>query len=306
MERLRSHEPVARTKGHCDEVQFLPPSRKRRQAAILRPGMPESRHLLRRPRRRSGDERRPSGQTLSSAVRGFDLSLERELGDPATGVLHSRSRGTSRTRRIRNGAIAHRVALAGEAKRKSNMDKRIIRALIIAMVLMFWAAAPRTARAQNAQEPTQIVVGAPTQSKLGETLTVQAVLADSQGHPISKALIYFTTETNFLSEKSDVILAQAVTNGNGQAVAHFVNDFSGPFTLRAEFRGDTQYAPSNATIQTSAVGGEQVYAEHVGVDIPGFNVPPVSPPMASVQSQQNIWRFIQNLWPAMNGWTVAA
>ena len=188
------------------------------------------------------------------------------------------------------------------------MDKRIIRVLMIVMVLTFLAVAPHIAGAQGMQEPTQIVVGAPTQSKLGETLTVQAVLADSKGHPISKAVIYFTTEMTFLSQKSDVMLAQAITNGNGQAVAHFVNNFSEPFTLRAEFQGDKQYAPANATIQIAMAGTAQIYVEHVGVDIPGFNVPPVSPPMAAVQSlqQQSISRFIQSLWPAMNGWPVAA
>ena len=187
------------------------------------------------------------------------------------------------------------------------MDK-IIRALIVVMVLTFLAVAPLTGHAQGMQEPTQIVVGAPTQAKLGEMLTVQAVLADSQGHPISKALIYFTTETKFMSKSGDVVLAQAVTNGNGQAVAQFMNNFSEALTLRAEFRGDKQYAPSNAATLIGTAGNGQVYVEHIGVDIPGFNVPPVSAPMASVQSllQQNILRFIQNLWPAMMGWPVAA
>ena len=186
------------------------------------------------------------------------------------------------------------------------MDK-IIRELLVAMVLVFLSSTPQSARAQGMQEPTQIVVGAPTQSKPGETLTVQAVLADSQGHPISKAIVYFTTETKFMSKSGDVVLAQAITNGNGQAVAQFVNDFSGTFTLNAEFLGDNQYAPSNATIQVGMTGEEQVYVEHIGVDIPGFNVPPVSAPVLSIQtSQQRISRFIQNLWPAMNGWPVAA
>ena len=188
------------------------------------------------------------------------------------------------------------------------MDKRLIRALTTAMVLMFLTFSPPTVRAQGMQEPTQIVVGAPTQSNLGEGLTVQAVLADSKGHPISKAVIYFTTETTFLNKKSDVVLAQAVTNGNGQAVAQFVNNFSGLLILRAEFQGDTQYAPSNATIQIATAGDRQVYAEHIGVDIPGFNIPPVSAPVVAVQSlpQQNISRFVQGLWPAMMGWPVAA
>jgi hypothetical protein len=119
-------------------------------------------------------------------------------------------------------------------------------------------------------------------------------------------MIFFTTETTYLNTKSDVVLAQAMTNANGQAVAHFIDDVSGTLRLRAEFRGDTKYAPSNAAIQVAMAGNGQVYVEHVGVDIPGFNVPPVSAPMASIQSQQGISRFIQSLWPAMNGWPVAA
>ena len=186
------------------------------------------------------------------------------------------------------------------------MDK-IIRMLLIAIVLVLLSSTARSARAQGTQESTQIVVGASAQAKLGEMLTVQAVLADSQGHPVSKAVIYFTTETKFMSRSGDVVLAQAMTNGNGQAVAQFVNDFSGTFTVNAKFPGDDQYAASNATIQIDTTGKGQVYVEHIGVDIPGFNVPPVSAPAASIQSpQQGIGRFIQNLWPAMNGWPVAA
>ncbi len=187
------------------------------------------------------------------------------------------------------------------------MDKMIIRAFIVVMVLLLFAIAPSVAHAQGVQGPTQIVIGAPATSNMGEDFTVQAVLADSQGHPISKAMIFFTTETTFLNTRSDVVLAQAMTNAHGQAVAHFVDDLAGTLTLRAEFRGDTQYAPSNATLQIAMAGNGQVYVEHVGVDIPGFNVPPLSAPMASIQSsQQNLARSIESLWPAMNGWPVAA
>ncbi len=187
------------------------------------------------------------------------------------------------------------------------MDKMRIRALITAMILSFLAFAPRTVHAQSPLEPTEIVVAAPAQANLGGPIIVQAVLADSQGRPISKAIIYFTTQATFLGHSSNVELAQAVTNANGQAVAEFTDDFSGTITLRAEFRGNTQYAPSNAMTQSGVTGEGQVYVEHVGVDIPGFNVPPVSAPMASLgSSQQDISRFVQSLWPAMNGWPVAA
>lgn len=183
-----------------------------------------------------------------------------------------------------------------------------IRLLIAAMVFITLALAPSAANAQSELEPTQIVIGAPVQTILGETLTVQAVLADSQGHPISKAVIYFTTQANFLDESGDVVLARAVTNKFGQAVAQFGDNFSGVLTLSAEFRGDAQYSASATSTQITTIGEGQVYVEHVGVDIPGFNVPPlVSVPMASIQpSQLSIPRSIQNLWPAMNAWPVAA
>lgn len=187
------------------------------------------------------------------------------------------------------------------------MDKIIIRSLIIAMVLGLLVFAPQTAHAQNSLEPTQIIIGAPSQATLGQPLTVQAVLADSKGHPISKAVIYFAAPKNFLGHTNDVVLAQAVTNGNGQASAQVVVDFSGAITLTAEFQGDTQYAPSNATTQINVTGEQQVYNEHIGVDIPGLTVPPVvGGPRSSIQSQRGIVGFIQSLWPAMNGWPMAA
>ncbi len=186
------------------------------------------------------------------------------------------------------------------------MDKRLIRSLLAALVLGFGVLAASPARAQTALEPTQIEVGSPAQWRLGEPVTVQAVLADSQGHPISKEVIYFTTQASFLGGKGDVVAAQAVTNARGQAVATFTDTSSGPLALSAEFRGDAQYAPSKATVQPGAAGEQQVYAEHIGVDLPGFNVPPVRAPKASLQSSQGFDGFIQNLWPAMNGWPVAA
>lgn len=186
------------------------------------------------------------------------------------------------------------------------MDKRIIRVLVTALALVVAAFSTPTVRAQSPLEPTQIVIGAPSAPDAAGIVTVQAVLADSKGHPISKALIYFTAQAKFLSDKGDVVLAEAPTTANGQAVAHFTDSFSGSVALSAEFRGDTQYAASSATVQTAPTGGQQMYSEHVGVDLPGFNVPPVSAPKASLGASQGIDGFIQNLWPAMNGWPVAA
>ncbi len=187
------------------------------------------------------------------------------------------------------------------------MDKIIIRALLITTALFALACATQTARAQTALEPTQIMIGADGAPDASGHMTVQALLADSQGHPISKATIFFTTQGTFLSDKSDVVLAEAVTNAKGQAVGHFADDFSGSIPLSAEFRGDSQYAASNATAQVGGAAGGQAYEDHIGVDLPGFNVPPVAAPKASVQGPQGgLDGFIQSLWPAMNGWPVAA
>ncbi len=186
------------------------------------------------------------------------------------------------------------------------MDKRIVHALAIALALCSLGFASQAARAQAALEPTQIMLGASGVPDANGVMTVQAVLGDSTGHPISKEVIYFTTQAKFLNGKGDVVLAQAVTNSHGQAVAHFSDTFSGTFALSAEFRGDAQYAPTSATVQLGGAADQQAYEDHVGVDLPGFNVPPAGIPMASIQSpQQGIEGLIQKLWPAMNGWPVA-
>lgn len=187
------------------------------------------------------------------------------------------------------------------------MDKITIKALIVTMLLGFLVFAPVVVHAQSQLEPTQILVGAPSQAALGEPLTMQAVLADSKGHAISKAEIYFTETATFLGNTNNMVLAQAVTNGKGQATVQIVNDLSGTVTLNAEFRGDTQYAPSIASAQINITGEKQLYNEHIGVDIPGFNVPPFAgDSQASLQQQTGIMGFIQGLWPVMNGWPVAA
>ena len=177
----------------------------------------------------------------------------------------------------------------------------------ITIVFISLALTSRAAQAQNPQEPTQMSIGAPAQASLGERVTVQAVLVDRRGNRISKATVYFTTPASFLNQDGDVVLAQAVTNKDGQAVVQFENDFSGTLTLRAVFRGDDRYAPSSVTTQIRAVGDEQVYVEHVGVDIPGLNVPPVIAPMAAVQSPaRGVSLFVEGLWPSMTGWPIAA
>jgi len=186
------------------------------------------------------------------------------------------------------------------------MDKITTKALIVTLLFGFLVFAPLAAHAQSQLVATHLLVGAPSQAALGEPFTMQAVLADSKGHAISKADVYFTETATFLGDTNSMVMAQAVTNAKGQVTAQITNDLSGTITLNAEFRGDAQYAPSNASVQISVSGDKQLYNQHIGVDIPGLNVPPFAgDSQGSLQRQPGIVGFIEGLWPAMNGWPIA-
>jgi hypothetical protein len=179
-------------------------------------------------------------------------------------------------------------------------------ASLAAVFLLLALLLPNAVLAQAAQEPTTIRIGVPAEVYLGANTTVQAVLVDSAGTPIAKAMVYFIVPTTFLTGSGDMVVAQAITNRNGQAVAEFENDIEGSLTLRAEFRGDDRYAPSNAAAQLSVAGGGQVYVQQAGVQIPGLNQPPAAPAGASLSRPLiGITQNVPYLWPSMSGWPIA-
>lgn len=186
------------------------------------------------------------------------------------------------------------------------MDTLRGRIPITAVLLVLSMLLPTAALAQGAQEATSIQVGVPSQVYLGAPTTVQAVLADETGKPINKALIYFVIPAAFLTGSGDMVVAQAITNQNGQAVAEFENNLDGSISMRAEFRGDDRYAPSNATAQFTVVGDGQVYVQQAGVQIPGLNQPPGAPMSASLARPfAGMTENVPNLWPSMSGWPIA-
>jgi hypothetical protein len=183
---------------------------------------------------------------------------------------------------------------------------RLLRMTLYAALLTFALVLPTDVLAQGLQEETAIQVGVPSQAYLGARTTVQAVLADSAGKPIAKEVVYFMVPASFLTGSGDMVVAQAVTNQNGQAVADFENDLEGSLDLRAEFRGDDQYAPSNATAQLSVSGVGQVYIQQAGVQIPGLNQPPSAPSGAALTRPfPQVTQNVPNLWPSMSGWPIA-
>lgn len=172
--------------------------------------------------------------------------------------------------------------------------------LLLALLL------PNAAQAQEAKEATAIRIGAPAQLGLGESVMVQAVLADSAGKAIPNASIDFVTPASFLSGSGDMVVARAITNKSGQAVAEFSSRDPGAITVRAEFRGDDRYAAAEAETQINIAGEQQVYMQHVGVHIPGLNEPPPLPVVASLsQPFGGVTPDVQALWPSLSGWPVA-
>ncbi|MBI3680398.1 MAG: Ig-like domain-containing protein, partial [Acidobacteria bacterium] len=169
-----------------------------------------------------------------------------------------------------------------------------------------WPAGARSAFAQDAREATAIRIGAPASLEAGQRAVIQAVLVDSAGKPIAKALIAFTSPAAFLNNSGDAVVATAVTNKGGQAVIEYEARSAGRLTLKAEYRGDERYAPAQASAQLNVSNSEQLYVEYVAVRIPGLNTPPFVNPWASTRPGSGVTFYIAALWPAMTGWPIAA
>jgi cytochrome c553 len=171
--------------------------------------------------------------------------------------------------------------------------------LCIIAMLLAWLT-PGLAWAQSGTEATTITLGAPATAPLGQRITVQALLVDSAGRPISKAKVDFTLPMSFLTGSGNMVVAEVITNKDGQAVADLENRSTGTITLRAEFHGDDQYAASSAAAQVNVTGDEQLYAEDIGVHIPLFNAP------LALNAGGNVTFIGAALWPSMTGWPIAA
>ncbi len=187
------------------------------------------------------------------------------------------------------------------------LSQRAKQLLTIAAVLVLLSLVGTSrALAQGSQEATSIRIGAPAKLELGQRATIQVVLVDSAGKPIAKARVLFISPLTFLNRSGDVVVAQTITNKEGQAIIEYETRSAGAITLSAEFRGDERYAPSNATVQINVTGSEQLYVEHVAVHIPGLNTPPFINPMISVSPGSGEAFYIAALWPAMTGCPIAA
>jgi len=181
--------------------------------------------------------------------------------------------------------------------------KRVI--VVGLMALAMLAAGAGTAQAGSA--PTRLTFTAPSQAALSDLVTVRARLVDAQGAPLARARIAFIAPLTFLNGAGDVVLTESVTDKDGSAVGTFQARVAGALALRAVFRGDDLYAPSEARAELTVAGDEHpLYAEHVGVHLPGLNQPPGIGQIALSEPQETVISRALALWPAMSGWPIAA
>ena len=160
--------------------------------------------------------------------------------------------------------------------------------------------------AQGPLTPTAMSVGAPATAYLGQSVTLQARLADDAGHPIANALIVFEIPTTFLNVSGNAVIAQATTNKDGVAMVDYEPTMNGNVTITAEFKGDETTAPStaNATLPVDVTPSEaQLYVQQAGVSFPGLNEPMgITQAMLSDQPPSGIMSALDSLWPTMSVW----
>ena len=177
--------------------------------------------------------------------------------------------------------------------------RRLVLGSWVGVLLLAWLA-PGAAWAQSGPEATTLTIGAPATAALGQRITVQALLVDSQGQPISKARIDFVMPVTFLTGSGKMVIAETTTDKDGRVQTDIENQSSGAVTLLAEFQGSDQYAASSASAPIDVTGDDQQYAEDIGVHIPLFNTPP------SLTQGGNVTVIGAALWPSFTGWPIAA
>ena len=180
--------------------------------------------------------------------------------------------------------------LMGCTRRRWPLAAALVVSLAFLLLLLPRAALAQTP-APGAGTPTALAVSAPASVELGQRVTVQARLAGTAG-PIVKATIYITVPMTFLHVTGDMVVASALTDGEGLATAVFAARSSGPLTVNAVFQGNATHAPSKASTQLTVSGDRQLYEQEVLPSVPGINAAPV----ASLGSSGTT-RWLLTGWP---------
>lgn len=181
------------------------------------------------------------------------------------------------------------------------MKRYMVRSLLLSICFIL-VTLPTVAYASG--DPTAMSVAAPPSTELGQRVTLQALLVAADGQPIAGAPVVFSMPFVFMGVGDEALIARAVTNAEGVAIAFWNATRAGKLTIRAAFPGDNRYAPSRASVVMEVVGDTQLYAEHAGVHLPGINTPPPTAPSLFTTVQPGL-RLLGSLWPALSGWPIA-
>ncbi len=125
------------------------------------------------------------------------------------------------------------------------------------------------------QQQATIAITGPGSATLGQQVTVQAKLTSAAG-PIVKAAVAFVIPTTFLNGSGDMVVARAITDGQGQATGTFEARSTGSLQLKAVFSGNDTYAAATAvtTAPMAVSGNEQLYVPDIGIRLRGVNTTP--------------------------------
>jgi hypothetical protein len=159
-----------------------------------------------------------------------------------------------------------------------------VKTLLVAIVLL---AIPAVAQAEP--EFTAISIGAPESAQLGDVVTLQARLVDRSGLAISKTRVDFLVPLSFLDGRDDVVVASALTNQDGLAVATWRVRSTGTLTVQARFIGDANYGGSAASTTLISSGDEHLYAPTAGVQVPVINEGPLPSAWLVVAVLAMVW-----------------
>lgn len=151
--------------------------------------------------------------------------------------------------------------------RRAGIHTPVLLAILVALALLLFSSV-----AQGAGPEPGLTLQAPAQGTLGQTATVQSTLLTPGGSPVAGATIQFFSPTSFLSTIGEVLLGEAVTNGDGVAVLNYELRSDEQVEIIARFAGNASYGPVERSATIAVLGSTQLYQEEAGVRVPGVGV----------------------------------
>lgn len=160
--------------------------------------------------------------------------------------------------------------------------------IVVLTALVLLTFAPASALADSDRETLQLELSLPEEVALGDTITVEARLADPTGEPIEGVVITFLSPAAWGEEatgledteeaaghvhgkaKGEMVLGTALTDPSGVASITSEMRRSGDIEVIARFEGNYQYEAASASSSLVVEGSYQLYTPKVGVRIPGL------------------------------------